>query len=534
MNFSWRYKLLLLILLPSLVAIGSAVLSGVAMRGQNGDLDKALKAAEQRQTEAYGTVISILQLQSSLQALIAADEDTDIRMAAIAAIKASSSLDEQIQLLEKTIANSANVAELKEEFALLRPMQMKLIALGKKNRDAEALEAVKSIGPQSTAILETAKKIVRKEFLALESVSEANQKNTQSVVLLASGWTLAGLLVSVFIAGLLIRSLLGALKKIRQTMQGFAEGNLSVSLPATTQDEIGFTIASLVEAISVVSNIVAQLKGESRDLQGYADSVSSGANSSANDALKVTANVAEIDEKIVSLMRMSEEAMSLLGECSQRSRENSERCVKSSEKIVTAMDSQGLFRSKVTALSDQIGELTESTKAINEIAASIRSVSEQTNLLALNAAIEAARAGEHGRGFAVVADEVRSLAKRTSDAVEEITGLSGTMAGNVGTVQENLAQVNAEFEVNMSSLSESSGNILTASQAAKISDNSIQDILAKNAVQLDEVRDIQLCVNQLKDVASTATHNSSRMDDVSNQLAASSETLVKMIAHFKH
>ncbi|WP_411828731.1 methyl-accepting chemotaxis protein [Pseudomonas monteilii] len=120
------------------------------------------------------------------------------------------------------------------------------------------------------------------------------------------------------------------------------------------------------------------------------------------------------------------------------------------QQIDAAVHSVDRLSQEIEQSAQSIQQLERDSNAIQSILGTIRSIAEQTNLLALNAAIEAARAGEQGRGFAVVADEVRALAKRTADSTAEIDGLLGNLANRTAEVA---AQMHASLEVSQQSVS---------------------------------------------------------------------------------
>ncbi|WP_442963666.1 methyl-accepting chemotaxis protein [Pseudomonas sp. CCOS 191] len=120
------------------------------------------------------------------------------------------------------------------------------------------------------------------------------------------------------------------------------------------------------------------------------------------------------------------------------------------QQIDAAVQSVDRLSQEIEQSAQSIQQLERDSNAIQSILGTIRSIAEQTNLLALNAAIEAARAGEQGRGFAVVADEVRALAKRTADSTAEIDGLLGNLASRTAQVAE---QMHASIEVSQQSVS---------------------------------------------------------------------------------
>ena len=182
-HLSWRYKLIAMSVLPALVAIGCVVLASFTLTQQNLALTTAIEASQTRQHQANSTLVAIMKLQRDLQALIASNTPAQIRENAIATIKASSTLDEQIQRLEEAIPDSNAVQTLKQELTDLRPLQMKVIGFGKKNKDEEANEAFKAIAPQTERIISNAQDIIDNEFLRLNNLTESNKQHNETIII---------------------------------------------------------------------------------------------------------------------------------------------------------------------------------------------------------------------------------------------------------------------------------------------------------------------------------------------------------------
>ncbi len=223
----------------------------------------------------------------------------------------------------------------------------------------------------------------------------------------------------------------------------------------------------------------------------------------------------------------------LLTACTQESQSTADECASASKRIRHSLGSFREVSEHMENLSDRINLLSESANTITEISSTIRNVSEQTNLLALNAAIEAARAGEQGRGFAVVADEVRSLANRSGAAVEEISGLATEIRDNVDGVVAALGQSSQLVADNIDSIQTTAEQTDSASHASERSKEKIQSVNTSNQSQKKGVQEIHQLVLELRLLAETASANIKNMDVLASNLNESSTSLNGIVSHFK-
>ncbi len=313
--------------------------------------------------------------------------------------------DEQKASMDKALAELENYRAAFDEFRLNRSKRL-------------ALE--RSMAQQSEVVIDAAREALASATVAME------QQRRSTYTLLAVIGALAifiGLLAAVSIS----RMIVGPLRAIVQQAQRVAGGDLTYSQASIRRDEVGqlqnamhSMTESLRTLIGRIGGGVSQIATAAEQLSAVTAQTSAGVQTQRLETEQVATAMHEMAATVQEVARNAEQASSAARQADQQARQG-DRVVQD------AVGQIGNLAGEVDQSAHAIEALHAESGRIGSVLEVIRAVAEQTNLLALNAAIEAARAGEQGRGFAVVADEVRALARRTHDSTEEIEGLIGNL-----------------------------------------------------------------------------------------------------------
>jgi methyl-accepting chemotaxis protein len=530
---SWRYKLLLLGALPTVVAMVCVLIAGITLSKQSSTVYDALQYSKEKQHRATEALTSILELQKNMQTLIAADEPSQVRTYAIATIKSSSALDEASQRLQEALPDSEKVKELRSNLESIRPLQMQVLTLGKQNKDVEAMAVVNDTADQAAAIVELASTILADEQQGLQSLAEQNQEDAHQLILTLLAVAAGGFLLVSLIALMFANRLVSPLKMLQHSMKAFSAGDLSVNLNYRSGDEVGETVAAFYQAVHGTREMVQRISAEGRSLRDQAQQVTAASLTSSQQAAKVQSNAAAVLEKIDLLVSLSQQVEKKLCVSTEESETASREAAATSESINFVVEQFSKLREKMTSLSERIADLSHSATTIGSITETIRAVSEQTNLLALNAAIEAARAGEQGRGFAVVADEVRTLARRSNDAVEKISELASAMSASVANAVDGVDSAVELTERNVEGLKKAAETTRLASNTSSECREQILQVQDMNREQVEVTDDIRNFANELRALADETTRAVHNQESLAASLERSSTALGEAVSQFK-
>ncbi|MGC5703437.1 methyl-accepting chemotaxis protein [Pseudomonas sp. NFXW11] len=367
---------------------------------------------------------------------------------------------------------------------------------------ADAVQARKEMTDQGADIVN------RSDALYQIQLDRRDIESTQARSLQLTS-TLLALLVGVLAAIIITRQITRPLRETLVAVERIASGDLTQDLRITRRDELGVLqqgIArmgvTLRELIGGIRDGVTQIASAAEELSAVTEETSAGVNSQKVETDQVATAMHEMTATVQEVARNAEEASQAAAAADGEAREG--------DKVVAQAITQiERLASEVVRSTDAMTVLQQESDKIGSVMDVIKAVAEQTNLLALNAAIEAARAGEAGRGFAVVADEVRALAQRTQKSTEEIEEL-------VAGLQNGTQQV-ATVMNNSRSLTDSSVE-LTRKAGASLENitRTVSNIQSMN-------QQIAAAAEQQSAVAEEISRSIINVRDVSEQTAAASE-----------
>jgi methyl-accepting chemotaxis protein len=388
-------------------------------------------------------------------------------------------------------------------------------------RDSQvaSAEALKRMAAQGEILLQVSNKLTVSQTL----VRDTDVAHAKNMLLLA---TVLALVFGLFAAWAITRQIVMPLNQTLKVAERIAAGDLTHNLLSKREDELGqlqraiqSMTQGLRELIGGISDGVTQIASAAEELSAVTEQTSAGVNSQKVETDQVATAMNEMTATVQEVARNAEEASEAAVAADQQAREG--------DKVVGEAIAQiERLAQEVGHSTEAMGELKRESDKIGSVLDVIKSVAQQTNLLALNAAIEAARAGEAGRGFAVVADEVRSLAQRTQKSTEEIEELivglqNGTQ--QVATIMDNsrsLTDSSVELTRRAGGSLESITRTVSAIQAMN------QQIAAAAEQQSAVAEEINRSVLNVRDV-------SDQTSAASEETAASSVELARLGTHLQ-
>ena len=345
--------------------------------------------------------------------------------------------------------------------------------------------------------------------------------------------TVLALLVGIIAALVITRQITRPIQETLAVVERIASGDLSHNIQVTRRDELGVLQqgiqrmgTTLRELISGIRDGVTQIANAAEELSAVTEQTSAGVNSQKIETDQVATAMHEMTATVQEVARNAEQASLAAADADGQAR--------AGDKVVAEAIAQiERLAAEVARSTDAMTHLQQESNKIGSVMDVIKAVAEQTNLLALNAAIEAARAGEAGRGFAVVADEVRGLAQRTQKSTEEIEGLvaglqNGTqqvaaVMNNSRSLTDSSVELTRKAGVSLENITRTVSNIQSMNQ----------QIAAAAEEQSAVAEEISRSIINVRDVSEQTATASDETAKSSVELARLGSQLQQMVSHFR-
>ncbi|WP_232223884.1 methyl-accepting chemotaxis protein [Anoxybacteroides tepidamans] len=371
---------------------------------------------------------------------------------------------------------------------------------------------------------DTADKLTSLEQRLLDQSNHANSLKSESVQRWMVIYGLIAMVVGVIVAWYISRMISRPVVALSKAAQQIAAGDLTGdAIRIKNRDEIGELARSFNEMAENLREVIRQVALNAEQVAASSEQLTASAEQTSKATEQITVTMQDVALGVEKQSQNVEETSQTIHEMSQgihhianRTQNvaeiagaTSEKALEGSSIIRTAVDQMNSINETVTRLADVIKGLGERSNQIGQIIEVITGIAEQTNLLALNAAIEAARAGEQGRGFAVVADEVRKLAEQSAQSAQQISTLIAGIQQETNAAVQSMAMATSET---------SSG--ISAIRTAGLSFKEIKDSVQQLAAQIQEVSS---AVQQMSAGADQIVQSMQLMSQVAESAAAGTQ-----------
>ncbi|UFS70201.1 methyl-accepting chemotaxis protein [Geomonas sp. RF6] len=446
-------------------------------------------------------------------------------------------LDENLKLYQEgNLSDGAKAAlkKLTDVYAQYREARPKWFALMEAGKIEEAAEfRSKTILISGAGTVKALDNLIDEQKKLSDSLAATSKAAARSALLAIGIIGALGIVTTIAIGLWIIRGFNVPVTKVLEGLENLRKGDLNLRCPVTSGDEIGTLAAGLNEAAERIAGIIrqisetaSQVSTSSSQLHATAGRIAAGSEGTSNEISTVAA---ASHEMMVVGQDIAKNCL-LVADSASRA---SDSAASGATVVKDTIDGMERISEQVRAAADAVEALGSRSEQIGAIVGTIEDIADQTNLLALNAAIEAARAGEQGRGFAVVADEVRALAERTTKATREV----GAM---IKSIQTETREAVSAMELGVAEVAKGTSASVKSGEALEsilqqINGLSMQinQIAIASEEQDATVREITQSIQNISEIVHTTSRGSSEIATEASELSRGSDDLRRLVGQFR-
>ncbi|AUZ29198.1 Methyl-accepting chemotaxis protein McpB [Bacillus licheniformis] len=444
---------------------------------------------------------------------------------------------DQLKLMDNV---SEKYESFKSEYKKLQDISSQMLSLAVKNENDKAYDVyLKEMEPQRETVNQLIEDIQTLNADNAKTIYQRDSKEAGSIITLLIIVIAASLVLSISIGLLMTRLITKPIKDIQALFAETEQGDFTVKGTYQSKDELGLLTASFNKMVAGVRSIIETVGETSHQVASSSQELSASADESTKASEYISTTIQELavgSDQQVESVENSRTVIKGMTEFAGRISSNAEKAAatadqtakmslegtKAIDKVSAQMQS---INETVVSLSEAFKHLTERSNEIGNITEVITSIAEQTNLLALNAAIEAARAGEQGKGFAVVADEVRKLAEQSAQSAEQITRLITIIQNDTKQTMNSVISATGEVKEGLVVVHEAGGAFQKIENSITEVVTQINDVtnLVKNLTA--GTSEIETAISGVKEVAETAAGSTQTVSAATQEQLASMEEI---------
>jgi methyl-accepting chemotaxis protein len=325
------------------------------------------------------------------------------------------------------------------------------------------------------------------------------------------------------------------LDELRRGLSDIArgEGDLTRRLPVKGNDEVGQSAAVFNEMMDNFRQLVRQVRDSASQVSARVDELSKSADrvsqSSQQQNEKSGMAASAVEQLVSSISSIAQSAEHV----QQQSQESLARANEGNRKLEVLLEEMNVVERAVKEMADSVNNFVKNTEAITQMTREVKDIAEQTNLLALNAAIEAARAGEQGRGFAVVADEVRKLAEKSSRSASEIDAITASLSAQSVTVRRSIEEGMQHLESSQAAVSSVSSILQATNGSVAEVGHGLDNIASATDQQRRFSGDVESSIEAIAGMARENNGTVSQTTGAAHNLKQLADGLAALVGRFK-